>query len=92
MRANETGPTDHSARPTTLRVKVTPRSPISEITGQLADGTLKVKIAAPPERGKANQVLVALLAAHFNVPRTSVTILSGHTASLKLVKITPPPI
>ena len=77
------------APPITLRVKVTARSARSEIVGELLDGTLKVKIAAPPERGKANQALIALLAAHYGVPRTSVTIVSGHTASLKLVKIGP---
>jgi uncharacterized protein (TIGR00251 family) len=75
------------ALPITLRVKVTARSASSEIVGELVDGTLKVKIAAPPERGKANQALIALLAEHYRVPRTSVTIVSGHTASLKLVKI-----
>ena len=77
------------ALPITLRVKVTPRSAVSEITGELVDGTLKVRIAAPPEHGKANQALIALLAAHYRVPRTCVTILSGHTASIKLVKIAP---
>jgi uncharacterized protein (TIGR00251 family) len=75
------------ALPIALRVKVTPRSAASEIVGELADGTLKVKIAAPPERGKANQALIALLAKHYGVPRTAVTIVSGHTASLKLVRI-----
>jgi uncharacterized protein (TIGR00251 family) len=75
------------ALPITLRVKVTARSPASEIVGELDDGTLKVRIAAAPERGKANQALIALLAAHFGVPRTSVTIVSGHTASLKMVRI-----
>ena len=34
----------------TLRVKVIPRSAKSEIVGEMADGTLKVKIAAPPEQ------------------------------------------
>jgi uncharacterized protein (TIGR00251 family) len=66
---------------------VTARSARSEIVGELVDGTLKVKIAAPPERGKANQALIALLAGHYGVPRTAVTIVSGHTASLKLVRI-----
>ncbi len=75
------------ALPITVRVKVTPRSARSEVIGELADGTLKVRIAATPEHGKANQALIALLADHFGVPRTSVTIVSGHAASLKLVKI-----
>jgi uncharacterized protein (TIGR00251 family) len=75
------------ALPITVRVKVTPRSARSEVTGELADGTLKVRIAAVPEHGKANLALITLLAGHFGVPRTSVTIVSGHTASLKLVRV-----
>ena len=73
----------------TLRVKVIPRSAKSEIAGEMADGTLKIRIAAPPERGKANEELIAFLAGHFAVDRNSVTILSGHSAALKLVRIIP---
>jgi uncharacterized protein (TIGR00251 family) len=71
----------------TLRVKVIPRSAKTEIVGEMADGTLKVKIAAPPERGKANDVLCVFLARHFGVARDAVTIVSGHSAALKLVRI-----
>jgi uncharacterized protein (TIGR00251 family) len=70
-----------------LRVKVIPRSAASEVIGKLADGTLKVKIAAPPERGKANEALIALLASHFRVPKSAIAIVSGHTSALKLIKI-----
>ena len=77
-------------RNVTLRVKVIPRSAKSEIVGELADQTLKVKIAAPPEKGKANHALIAFLAAHFKVPRTAVEILSGHGTPLKLVRVTLP--
>lgn len=70
-----------------LRVKVIPRSAKSEIAGALADGTLKIKIAAPPEKGKANDALIALLAAHYGVPRTSIKIVSGHGSARKLVEI-----
>lgn len=71
----------------TLRVKVVPRSPASAIAGTLADGTLKVKIAAPPERGKANEELCRLLAEHYRVPRSAVSVISGQTSTLKLVRI-----
>jgi len=70
-----------------LRVKVIPRSAKTESAGELADGTLKIKIAAPPEKGKANDALVAYLASRFQVPRSAVTIVSGHGAALKLVRI-----
>ena len=53
----------------------------------MADRTLKVRIAAAPERGTANEELIALLAAKFGVGREAVEIVSGHTAGLKLVKI-----
>jgi len=71
----------------TLRVKVIPRSPRTEIVGEMADGTLKVKVAAPPEKGRANDALIAFLASHFKVSREAVTILSGHGTPLKLVRI-----
>ena len=71
----------------TLRVKVIPRSAKTEIAGEMSDGTLKVKIAAPPEKGKANDALCAFLAEHFKVPRSAVTIVSGRSAAVKLVKV-----
>jgi uncharacterized protein (TIGR00251 family) len=71
----------------TRRVKVIPRSSNSEISGEMADGTLKVKIAAAPEKGKANEALRDLLAKHFGVPPGDVAIISGHSAALKLVRI-----
>ena len=71
----------------TLRVKVTARSARTELAGELADGTLKIKIAAPPERGKANEELRRFLSAHYRVPEEAVTIVSGHTSPLKLVRI-----
>jgi uncharacterized protein (TIGR00251 family) len=74
----------------TIRVKVIARSPKSEIAGELADGTIKARIAAPPERGKANEELCRLLATHYGISRSAVTIVSGHTTPLKLVRITTP--
>jgi len=71
----------------TWRVKVIPRSAKNEIVGTMADGTLKIRIAAPPENGKANAALIALLAGHFGVGRSAVEILSGHGTALKLIRI-----
>ena len=67
----------------TLRVKVIPRSPKTEIVGKMADGTLKIRIAAPPEKNKANNELIRFLTAHYGVKR--VEIISGHTSALKMV-------
>ncbi len=74
----------------TLRVKVVPRASKSGIAGQLADGTLKVKIAAAPEKGRANEALIEVLAENYGVSRADVSILSGHRATLKLVRINLP--
>ncbi len=72
-----------------LRVKVVPKSARNEILGPMADGTLKVKIAAAPEKGRANAELCAFLARHYGVPKSAVTILSGQTSPRKLVRIAP---
>jgi hypothetical protein len=53
----------------------------------MADGTLKVKVAAVPEDGKANQELRATLARHFNVSVRDVAIVSGHASTRKRVAI-----
>ena len=71
----------------TVRIKVIPRSPRTEFAGQMADGTLKVRVAAPPEKGKANDALCAFLAGHYGVACDRVTVISGQTAALKLVRI-----
>lgn len=70
-----------------LDVKVVPRSAASAVAGAMADGTLKVKVAAVPEKGKANAELCAVLARHFNVPLSAVTVIAGATSTRKRVRI-----
>jgi len=71
----------------TIRVKVTPRSKKNEVSGELADGTLKVHVTAPPEKGKANDQVCAVLAAHYKVPLRAVSIVTGHSNPRKVVQI-----
>jgi uncharacterized protein (TIGR00251 family) len=71
----------------TLRVKVIPRSRKNEVSGQLADGTVKIHVTAPPEKGKANEQVCAVLAAHYRVPVRAVEIVSGHGNPRKVVRI-----
>lgn len=59
------------------------------MAGQMADGTLKIHIAAPPDKGKANEALCDFLARHYGVPRAHVEVISGHTATRKLVRVGP---
>ena len=51
------------------------------------DGRWLVRLAAPPQDGQANAVLLAFLAEVFGVPKRDVTLLSGHTAPFKKVEI-----
>jgi uncharacterized protein (TIGR00251 family) len=71
----------------TIEVKVTPRARRTAFAGQMADGTLKIQVAAPPEEGRANEELCAFLARHHGVPRSAVEILRGHTSRRKVVRI-----
>lgn len=70
-----------------IDVKVVPRSSRSEVAGAMADGTLKVKVAAVPEKGKANAELCAVLAAHFGVAARQVEVIAGTTSTRKRVRI-----
>ena len=71
----------------TIKVKVVPGSSRSAVAGEMADGTLKVNIAPPPEKGRANEALCALLSAHYAVPRSAVSIVAGHASPRKIVRV-----
>lgn len=58
----------------------------SEITG-VADGCLRVRLAAAPHEGKANAELVRFLATRLDVPRRDVTLVAGASARRKLVRV-----
>ena len=47
----------------------------------------KIRVAAPPENGRANDALVRLLADTLSVPRNAVTLVSGHGARDKVVEL-----
>jgi uncharacterized protein (TIGR00251 family) len=70
-----------------IDVKVIPRASRSEIAGKMADGALKVKVAAPPEKGRANAAVRELLARHYGVPASRVRIVSGAASSRKRVRV-----
>ncbi len=70
-----------------LRVKVIPRSNRTCFAGEMEDGSLKFKLAAVPEKGKANAELTAWLAEYFEVAKANVTIVSGESSPRKLVRV-----
>ena len=67
-------------------VRVIPRASKSEIVGA-HDGALKIRLAAPPVDGAANEELVKTLAKYFEISRSSVEILSGATSKTKQIRI-----
>jgi len=70
-----------------FNIRVLPRSSRNEVVGELADGTLKVKLTAPPVDGKANEALVELLSDYYNVPKNKITIRKGLRSKSKIVEI-----
>lgn len=74
-----------------LRIKVIPKSPKNEITEIMIDEsgeqTIKIRIKAAPEKGKANAELIKFLSKELNIPKTNISIISGKTDKLKLIKI-----
>ncbi len=73
---------------TVLAARVTPGAPRDEVAGWMDDGSLKIKIRAAPEKGKANEALASLLARKLDVPRTAISILSGASSRRKKLAIT----
>lgn len=69
-----------------FKVQVVPRASRSEVVGE-HNGALRVRIAAPPVDGAANEELIRILAKTFNVSRSAVKILSGHSGKLKQIGI-----
>jgi len=67
-------------------VKAIPGSSKTAITGTL-EGMLKIKIAAAPEKGKANQCLVEFLAKQLGVKKNSINIIRGETNPVKSIKV-----
>jgi uncharacterized protein (TIGR00251 family) len=67
-------------------VKIVPGSNRTSVCGFL-DGMVKIKISAPPEKGKANRSLVKFLAKKVGVKRKDVHIISGQTNPVKSLEI-----
>jgi uncharacterized protein len=69
---------------TRVRLRVSPGARRSELVGRYGDGW-KVRVTAPPEDGRANDAVLDLLAKRLDLPRRSLSIVSGHTAREKVV-------
>lgn len=70
-----------------IKIKLIPRAKQDEIVGKMADGTLKIKIAAVPVDGAANEALIAFLSEVWNIPKAKITIIKGKKGRQKLVEV-----
>ncbi|MHC1741008.1 MAG: DUF167 domain-containing protein [Anaerolineaceae bacterium] len=70
-----------------ITVRVTPRTAKNEITEILNDGTIKIRLTAPPLDGRANQCLIEFLADVLNVKPNKIDIISGLTSRDKILTI-----
>lgn len=68
-----------------LGVRVTPRAAADRIA--VEDGKVRAWVTAPPDKGKANRAVIALVAKALGVPKSAVEIVRGETAREKLVRV-----
>jgi len=73
-------------QPTIIQVKVKPKSRVSTLA-QAEGGMWVARVKAAPIDGKANEELIALVAGHFHCRKSAVSIKSGASGRIKLVRI-----
>jgi len=78
--------TTKTATGATFRVRVQPGASKNEIVG-VGEDALKIRINAPPVKGKANRALIDFLAGKLGVKKSEVEIISGHTSKIKKIKV-----
>jgi uncharacterized protein (TIGR00251 family) len=69
-----------------LNVKVVPGSSRDRVAGRYGDG-IKVQVSAPPEGGRANDAVLAVIAKAMGLKRQQVRLVSGRTQARKVVEI-----
>jgi len=74
-------------RGSALAVRVTPRASRNEIVELLEDGTIKVRIAAPPSDNEANETLIDFLSEVLGVPKSRLDIVAGASGRDKLISV-----
>ena len=70
-----------------LSVQVKPNSKKGPLVEPSADGALTVYLREPAAEGAANEALIRAIAEYLSVPKSCVSIKSGHTSRKKLLRI-----
>jgi uncharacterized protein (TIGR00251 family) len=76
-----------AASTTRLRLRVSPGAARGGVVGRHGDAW-KIRVAAPPEDGRANEALLRLLAERLRLPRRDLELVSGRGARDKIVELT----
>ena len=79
-------PIQESAAGISFQVKVHPRAKKNAITGALGDA-LKLSLTVPPAEGRGNEACIEFFARLLKLPRSSITIASGRSSRLKVIRI-----
>lgn len=79
--------TSKENQPLILDLYVQPKASRTRVVG-LHDGSLKLAITAPPVEGKANAQVTAFIAKLFKIPKSAITLLSGHQGRHKRFAVT----
>ena len=70
----------------TLTLHIQPGAKKTEFAGRHGDA-LKIRLAAPPVDGKANEALIKFIAATLHLPKSSVMLKSGQTSRRKVLEV-----
>jgi hypothetical protein len=69
-----------------ISVKVVPRAAKNGVEC-IRDGQYRVRLTAPPIDGKANHLLLKLIAQHFGVTPSSIHIIAGENSRQKIIEL-----
>ena len=70
-----------------IKVKVKPNAGINKLK-EISPDFFEARVTVPPEKGKANQRVIELLAKHLKIPKSAVKLISGQTFKEKVFEIT----
>ncbi len=69
-----------------LIIKVIPKAKLNKIV-QLDNNNYKIYTTSPPDKGKANQSIIKMLAKELNIPKSNLEIIKGNKNKNKIIKI-----
>jgi uncharacterized protein (TIGR00251 family) len=72
---------------TAISVKVIPRAKKNEVAGLMEDGSVRIRLTAPPVEGAANQALVEFLSQLLQIHKNQIEIVAGLSSERKLISL-----